>query len=185
MLMGIENVDSTPAACVYEEQTSSSRSGIQQSRNGSAGPSSNSTNQSSTADRLASLEERLETFGSQLGRIEQCLSVIAGRAQSVPPTDAAPSTGGGLQRQANVRASSSPAPEQSESLQSQNLDVSDEIVAALVDTFFGCCHNQPYSFFHEGAFRQHLAEKAIPMHLILAVMASAPGNHDTDQRGSK
>lgn len=99
--------------------------------------------------------------------------MIAGRTQSVPPTDVTPPTGGGLQRQANVRASSSPAPEQSESLQSQSLDVSDEIVAALVDTFFGCCHNQPYSFFHEGAFRQHLAEKAIPMHLILAVMASA------------
>lgn len=99
--------------------------------------------------------------------------MIAGRNQSLPSPDVAPSTSAGPQSAANARTSSSPAPEQSESLQSQNLDVSDEIVAALVDTFFGCCHNQPYSFFHEGAFRQHLAEKVIPMHLILAVMASA------------
>ena len=43
----------------------------------------------------------------------------------------------------------------------------------MVDTFFDYCHNQPYSFFHEGKFRGHIVQQTIPTHLLLAVMASA------------
>lgn len=63
--------------------------------------------------------------------------------------------------------------EENEPVTSSALDVSDDVLSALVDTFFSCCHNQPYSFFHEETFRRHLADNAIPTHLILAVMASA------------
>lgn len=61
----------------------------------------------------------------------------------------------------------------SEHLVLQALDVSDEALMAAVNAFFACCHNQPYSWFHEGTFRQRLAEKLIPTHLLLAVMATA------------
>ena len=44
---------------------------------------------------------------------------------------------------------------------------------SIVDAYFINLHNQPYSFFHEGSFRQRLADGGLPDHLILAVMASA------------
>lgn len=85
----------------------------------------------------------------------------------------APISGADLQGEAAVGESTRSALEENGPLPTQALDVSDEVLMALVDTFFGCCHNQPYSFFHEGTFRRHLAEKTIPTHLILAVMATA------------
>ena len=94
--------------------------------------------------------------------IEQHLSVIAARGQSPSSSAAAPTA-----------ANAEPAMVQTEHGPSQVPDTSDEIVAVLVDTFFECCHNQPYSFFHESTFRRHLAEKSLPTHLLLAVLASA------------
>lgn len=94
--------------------------------------------------------------------IEQHLSVIAARGQSPSSSAAAP-----------MAANAEPAMVQIEHGPSQIPDTSDEIVAVLVDTFFECCHNQPYSFFHESTFRRHLAEKSLPTHLLLAVLASA------------
>lgn len=105
--------------------------------------------------------------------IEQYLSVIASRDQSHTCNPVAPTAGADSHREATVSGSTAQAKEQNDSVQSQALDVSDDVLLALVDTFFGYCHNQPYSFFHEGMFRQRLAEKVLPTHLILAVMASA------------
>lgn len=51
--------------------------------------------------------------------------------------------------------------------------IPDEVLLAVVDTFFECCHNQPYSFFHEATFRGRLSERSLPSYLILAVMATA------------
>ncbi|KEF63226.1 uncharacterized protein A1O9_01203 [Exophiala aquamarina CBS 119918] len=50
---------------------------------------------------------------------------------------------------------------------------SKEVLLAVVDAFFIYCHNQPYSFFHEGNFRRGLSQGSLPEHLLLAVLASA------------
>lgn len=54
-----------------------------------------------------------------------------------------------------------------------NIGIPQEILFAVVDTFFECCHNQPYSLFHEQNFRARLSEQKLPAYLILAVMATA------------
>ena len=51
--------------------------------------------------------------------------------------------------------------------------IPDETLTAIVNTFFECCHNQPYSFFHEANFRSRLPDQDVPTYLILAVMATA------------
>ncbi|KAH7129760.1 fungal-specific transcription factor domain-containing protein [Dactylonectria estremocensis] len=47
------------------------------------------------------------------------------------------------------------------------------VLLDCVDDFFRCCHNQPYSFFHEVSFRRSLDNGLLPGHLVLAVLASA------------
>nr|RBQ87630.1 hypothetical protein FVER53263_20186 [Fusarium verticillioides] len=49
----------------------------------------------------------------------------------------------------------------------------EDVLMAVVDSYFNYCQNQPYSFFHEETFRRGLAQQAIPKHLVLAVMATA------------
>jgi hypothetical protein len=51
--------------------------------------------------------------------------------------------------------------------------VPDDVLMPIIDTYFTCVQNQPYSFFHEGNFRQGLAKNDLPDHLVLAVVASA------------
>ncbi|KIV78541.1 hypothetical protein PV11_06186 [Exophiala sideris] len=41
------------------------------------------------------------------------------------------------------------------------------------NTFFQYCHNQPYTFFHEGNFRQRLMNGTWPSYLLFAFLASA------------
>ena len=47
-----------------------------------------------------------------------------------------------------------------------------DVFMAVINSYFNCCQNQPYSFFHEQTFRR-LSEQAIPRHLVLAVIATA------------
>lgn len=47
------------------------------------------------------------------------------------------------------------------------------VLLSTVDVYFRCCHNQPYSFFHEENFRHRLSHGLIPDHLLFAVLASA------------
>ena len=47
------------------------------------------------------------------------------------------------------------------------------VILSVVDDYFHCCHNQPYSFFHEESFRHRLSNGFLPDHLLLAVLASA------------
>ncbi|KAF4784153.1 3-hydroxymethyl-3-methylglutaryl-coenzyme a lyase [Colletotrichum scovillei] len=49
----------------------------------------------------------------------------------------------------------------------------DSVTQSLVDTFFQWCHNQPYSYFHEGSFRQKLADGQLSKCVLLAVLASS------------
>lgn len=47
------------------------------------------------------------------------------------------------------------------------------VLLETVDLYFTYCHNQPYSFFHEGEFRRKLSDGKIPDHLLFAALASA------------
>ncbi|KAH8803719.1 fungal-specific transcription factor domain-containing protein [Xylogone sp. PMI_703] len=47
------------------------------------------------------------------------------------------------------------------------------VLLSTVDLYFRRCHNQPYSFFHEGNFRHRLSNGLIPDHLLFAVLATA------------
>lgn len=48
-----------------------------------------------------------------------------------------------------------------------------ETLQSLVDVYFRCCHQQPYSFFHEETFRQNLDNGSLPSYLLLAFVATA------------
>lgn len=47
------------------------------------------------------------------------------------------------------------------------------VLLSTIDIYFECCHNQPYSFFHEQNFRDRLSNGLIPDHLLFAVLATA------------
>jgi hypothetical protein len=47
------------------------------------------------------------------------------------------------------------------------------VLLSTVDVYFQCCHNKPYSFFHEESFRRRLSDGLIPDHLLFAVLATA------------
>ena len=47
------------------------------------------------------------------------------------------------------------------------------VLLSTIDIYFECCHNQPYSFFHEQNFRDRLFNGSIPDHLLFAVLATA------------
>ncbi|KAK6214903.1 hypothetical protein QIS74_07922 [Colletotrichum tabaci] len=49
----------------------------------------------------------------------------------------------------------------------------DPVTQSLVDTFFKCVHNQPYSYFHEESFRRKLAAGQLARCVVLAVLASS------------
>lgn len=52
-------------------------------------------------------------------------------------------------------------------------EIPKHVSTGLTDTYFRFCHNQPYSYFHEGRFRGKLTREVLPNHLILAVFATA------------
>jgi hypothetical protein len=43
---------------------------------------------------------------------------------------------------------------------------------SLADVYFRCCHQQPYSYFHEGTFRRDLENGSLPYYLLLAFAAT-------------
>lgn len=48
-----------------------------------------------------------------------------------------------------------------------------ETLQSLADVYFGCCHRQPYAFFHEETFYQNLKNSALPSYLLLTFVATA------------
>lgn len=48
-----------------------------------------------------------------------------------------------------------------------------DTVKSLVDVYFRYCHAQPYSFFHEAAFREDLENGRVPYYLWLTFVATA------------
>ena len=55
----------------------------------------------------------------------------------------------------------------------QDLGLPSDVLAAVIEAFFNCFHNQPYSFFHEQSFRRRLVEQDVPIHVVLAILAIA------------
>lgn len=53
-----------------------------------------------------------------------------------------------------------------------------DTVMAAADIYFRCCHNKPYSLFHEDSFKAKLAMGQLPHHLVFAILASA-ARHST------
>jgi hypothetical protein len=47
------------------------------------------------------------------------------------------------------------------------------VLEALADTYFTSCHNQPYCYFMQNPFRQHLANGSMPDYLVMAFAATA------------
>ncbi|KAF2824423.1 hypothetical protein CC86DRAFT_420991 [Ophiobolus disseminans] len=48
-----------------------------------------------------------------------------------------------------------------------------ETLQSLADVYFGCCHRQPYAFFHEETFRRNLENSSLPSYLLLTFAATA------------
>lgn len=48
-----------------------------------------------------------------------------------------------------------------------------EVLSDVVNLYFSYSHNQPYSFFHEGNFRQRLTDGLLPDYLTFAILANA------------
>lgn len=51
--------------------------------------------------------------------------------------------------------------------------MSTSLIQKAIDAFFFHSHNQPYSFFCESWFRQRVADRSIPDHVLYAVVALA------------
>ncbi|KAG9775428.1 hypothetical protein KCU88_g5098, partial [Aureobasidium melanogenum] len=47
------------------------------------------------------------------------------------------------------------------------------VILELTDTYFQCCHGQPYCYFVEESFRRRLQEDRLPRYLLRAVLAMA------------
>ena len=47
-----------------------------------------------------------------------------------------------------------------------------ETLVSSADVYFQCCHNQPYSLFHEQSFRERITAGTVPDHLAFAFLAT-------------
>lgn len=47
------------------------------------------------------------------------------------------------------------------------------VLLSLIDIYFNCCHNQPYTYFHERTFRNRFEEGVLPDYLMYALAATA------------
>ncbi|KAF5548289.1 zn 2cys6 transcription factor [Fusarium mexicanum] len=102
---------------------------------------------SELVSRIGTLEAKIESMGSSLQRIERCLVTLLDSSNTDPSPQNDPAI--------------------------EDFGTPEDVLMAVVDSYFTYCQNQPYSFFHEETFRQGLAQHAIPKHLVLAVTATA------------
>ncbi|KIW04919.1 hypothetical protein, variant [Verruconis gallopava] len=125
-------------------------------------------------ERLDSIEEKLQSFSAQLERISNALSSssrVTQQAFEDPERGQRRSKRRRLSGSFNDRNADgeaevlSPGPE--------GYSISQDVLTAVIDAYFTCAQNQPYSFFHEGNFRRRLAQNELADHLVLAVVASA------------
>ncbi|OAP58763.1 hypothetical protein AYL99_06060 [Fonsecaea erecta] len=122
--------------------------------------------------RLDAIEERLDHFGTLLQSILDLLvkktsddtilheNDTAAERPRKKPRNTVKSSGNDIN---DDTAASTPLP--------ADPSIPNEILEAVVETYFTYCHNQPYSFFHEGNFRHRLLTDSLPEYLILAVFA--------------
>lgn len=135
--------------------------------------------------RLASIEATMQSFAAQLERLANlsflqsklttCLAAIhrisnssisssTPRSRTAVPLPEGPPPNKKRLLDAEFEATS-PGPE--------GHQLPDDVLMPIIDAYFTCVQNQPYSFFHEGNFRRRLAENDLADHLVLAVVASA------------
>ncbi|KAF5686543.1 zn 2cys6 transcription factor [Fusarium circinatum] len=100
----------------------------------------------------------VDSSNTNVGTITAGLPASSGR----PRTVSSPRT---------VGTAFQPSPQNDPAI--EDFGTPEDVLMAVVDSYFTYCQNQPYSFFHEETFRQGLAQHAIPKHLVLAVMATA------------
>lgn len=53
------------------------------------------------------------------------------------------------------------------------MNLPQQILQSLIDTYFVHVHNHPYSYFHEASFLSRFETNSLPQSLLLAVLASA------------
>ncbi|KAF5646893.1 zn 2cys6 transcription factor [Fusarium sp. NRRL 25303] len=130
---------------------------------------------SELVSRIGTLEAKIESMGSSLQRIERCLVALVDGSNTNLGAAAAglPASSG---RPRSVSSPRTVGTTFQPSLQNdpaiEDFGMPEDVLMAVVDSYFTYCQNQPYSFFHEDTFRQGLAQNAIPKHLVLAVMAT-------------
>ncbi|KIW23324.1 uncharacterized protein PV07_11532 [Cladophialophora immunda] len=124
--------------------------------------------------RLEAIEETLERLETQLHRVTRLLTSDA-RDRVAYEDDGRPTPSQGPQKRRRISVEptrydlnddtemNTPVPGEA--------PIPDEVLSSVVDVYFSFCHNQPYSFFHEGNFRRRLALGTLSEHLILAVVA--------------
>ncbi|RGP81367.1 zn 2cys6 transcription factor [Fusarium longipes] len=130
--------------------------------------------------RMATMETKMERMESSLDRIENYLvSLLDSRNQGNMGTQT-PSRDVDNSPRSSFANSDQPStfPQQPQSQNGNNNMTTEfgppqEAFMAVIDTYFAYCHNQPYSFFHQGNFQRRLSEHSVPRHLVLAVMATA------------
>ncbi|KPA36319.1 transcription factor [Fusarium langsethiae] len=115
-------------------------------------------------------------MGSSLQRIEGCLVALVDGSNTNSGVIAArlPASSGRPESVSTPRTGSTtfqPSPQIDPAI--EDFGTPEDVLMAVVDSYFTYCQNQPYSFFHEGTFRRGSAQHAIPKHLVLAVMATA------------
>ncbi|CZR31710.1 uncharacterized protein FPRO_02134 [Fusarium proliferatum ET1] len=137
---------------------------------------SSDTQTSELVSRIGKLEAKIESMGSSLQRIERCLVALVDGSNTNLGAVAAglPASSGRPETVSSPRTAGTtfqPSPQNDPAI--EDFGTPEDVLMAVVDSYFTYCQNQPYSFFHEETFRQGLAQHVVPKHLVLAVMATA------------
>ncbi|KAK7598434.1 hypothetical protein V3481_000065 [Fusarium oxysporum f. sp. vasinfectum] len=141
---------------------------------------SSDTQTSELVSRIGTLEAKIESMGSSLQRIERSLVLLLDSSNTNLGGMGPPASSGRPESSSSPRTGFETAEQGSTFQPSRQNDAAiedfgtpEDVLMAVIDSYFSYCQNQPYSFFHEESFRRCLSQHAIPRHLVLAVMATA------------
>ncbi|TXC03701.1 hypothetical protein FocTR4_00000065 [Fusarium oxysporum f. sp. cubense] len=141
---------------------------------------SSDTQTSELVSRIGTLEAKIESMGSSLQRIERCLVSLLDSSNTNLGGMGLPASSGRTESSSSPRTGLETAeqgttfqPSRQNDAAIEDFGTPEDVLMAVIDSYFSYCQNQPYSFFHEESFRRCLSQHAIPRHLVLAVMATA------------
>ncbi|KIW81121.1 hypothetical protein Z517_04144 [Fonsecaea pedrosoi CBS 271.37] len=123
--------------------------------------------------RVASLETKLAQL-SQLNALIPTLTNASGQSKLLDggSVTALNDTGTWSDRSLHSPSVGSTSPQSVQRRSFQELPPI-SVLENACNTFFQYCHNQPYTFFHEGNFRERLQQGTWPNYLLFAFLASA------------